>query len=580
MDLGENKNSGKSQAELLHQLYQEALNHKMRIVGERWKLTEKYFYGQQTRFRGERNQRRDGWKSDTKENHLYAFYLEALAMMMRDLPRIEPTARYDNELLVTNAKWLGKEIPWILKYNDYPEREEELLHSDLIYGKAFWKVVWDSRLFQGIGGIRFDAVSAKNIVPQPGKMRLRDWLYLFEAQGSDKLSLISLYPHLRDEICKVFSKQDDSARMGQALGGATRAEEGTHTDGTGLTSYHDMLGGGNSSTDSLPVIEAWMTDEEVVERFGWIMEAHGGQTRYVQRKKHFSVYPTGRYIKFVGKLILEDRPNFFPGFPYIEMVNQSLDGKEWSQGELDQLIPLQKIIDTRNNQVMDGVNRSMGGKVFVDGSAGVHVDELTNDPSQVFVGCASSAGVKEVRAPQLPPEVFASQKQNINSFDRISGYPDFLSNLGAERSGYALEQLSELVGGRMKLKTYSLETAVSELGRQITRLVGLFYIRGVHTPYEVDTVGLIPDYFTYNVRAGMNLPSSKRAQEQIMLQYYDRGILDEQYMLENTDLPNKDSLMQRKQQKWDLEQQMLQHGMIPPTQGGPPQSPPQLQAVA
>ena len=590
MDTLPSLNSGKSQVEVLHQLYEEGLNHKMRLVGEQWKLVDKYFYGQQTRFKSQQRGRRDGWKSDTKENHLYAFYLESLAMMMRDLPRVEPSSRYDNKQLILNAKWLAREIPWILKYNLYAEREEELLHSNFLYGKAFWKLTWDPRLFQGIGGIRFDTVGAKNLVPQPGKMRLRDALYVFEPQSGDKLSLITTYPHLRNEICQVFSKQDDRARMGQSLSSAgARPEEGTHTTGTGLTLYHDMLSGGNVSTDRLPVIEAWMTDDEVIERFGWIMEAHGNGIAYKKAKKNFAVYPTGRYIKYVGNLILEDRPNPFPGFPYIEMVNQSLEGREWSQGELDQLIPLQKIIDTRNNQVMDGVNRSMGGKVFVDGMTGVNVDELSNDPSQVFVSCANSAGVKEVAAPRLPAEVFASQKHNMDSFDRISGYPDFLSNLGAERSGYALEQLSELVGGRMKLKTYSLELCVAELGSQMTRLMGLFYIRGVHTPYEVDTVGMIPDHFDYAVRAGMNLPASKRAQEQIMLQYFDRGLLDEQYMLENTDLPNKETLLQRKEEKWamekeiaQLEQDMIKQGILPPGRPGAappaqgPQAPPQL----
>jgi len=547
----------KKQIDLLHQLFDEANRHKDGLTGARFKRVDEYFRGQQSRFTGVQADE-DDWKSDTKTNHLYAFYLSAISVLMRDLPMVEVTGR--NSIHDELGKQLSKMIMDVFKRNEFPEREEELLYSGFLYGRGFWKVTWDRRLNRGVGDIRIDAVSAKSIIWQPGKTRLRDAQYIFEVQSVDKLSLLTMYPEKSEEIKRIFLKDktneitpgvDDNQPM-----------QGSYYDGTGLTNYYAARDGDTKSTDSVPLIECWMLDDTALERFGWIVEANAGNGKLeaVKRKRNFASYPTGRYIRFAGDVILEDKPNPFPYFPYIEYLNMSMDGEEWPMGDLDQLIPIQDIYDTRNNQTTDALNYSItGDRIIADHHAGLtDSTEFTNRPGEIAL-VGNVEGIKTLAAPKVPGEAFASLSRIQEDFDRISGYPESVlgGNIGDVRSGYAIEQLNELVQGRLKLKTYSLEVAVRELAKCITRMIGLFYTRGEHYSFDLDLVGVHPELFDYQVRAGMNLPASRRSQEQYIMQLYDRGGADEEYLVSQSDIPGKDQLIERMRPLWEAKRNAL-----------------------
>lgn len=559
----------KRQVDLLNGLYADALKAKEQIIGTRWKDVDTYFCGKQSRFGEKAVSPQESWKADTRTNHIYAFYLSMVSVLMRDIPSIDPSARHDS--ILPQEKILKELIRSIMLRNEFPEREEELLYTGSLYGRGAIKTTWDKRMNSGVGDVRLDVVSAKNLVLQPGKYRVRDCSYLFEITMMDKLSLLLLYPDQRDEIMRLFTPKDTQTPTETYT--VDMGMEGTHTDGTGMSVYYDLMGG-KSPRECVPVVEAWLQDPETVERFGWIKDPKEGS--YVKRKRHYRQYPTGRYIRFSGPVIFEDRPNPFPSFPYSEYVNMSME-TEWPLGEMDQLVSIQKIYDTARNQLTDAMNFSVtGDRLFVDARSGLEPSELTNRPGEI-VNVASVEGIKSISGPRIPGEAFANLERIQADFDRVSGYPEILSGgmLGDVRSGYAIEQINELVRGRLKLKTYTLEATFRDMARKITDMIGLYYIRGLHYPGDVDLVGMRSDWFEYRVKAGLNLPASQRSQEQYLMQLLDRiaPMQDPSlygdfftYIVEQTDLPGKDALVERLREKVA----MLPAGPPPAEGGGAP----------
>jgi hypothetical protein len=141
---------------------------------------------------------------------------------------------------------------------------------------------------------------------------------------------------------------------------------------------------------------------------------------------------------------------------------------------------------------------------------------------------------------------------------------------GEIRSGAAIEFLQEAANSRLKLKTRYFEHAMKDLARYLTRLIAKFYIPGVHFDPAKDgnLREVLPDMFTYEVKAGVNLPSSRAAQELRMQWMFGQGIVDEQYVVDNTQLPGKEALTQRMKPLWEARKKMLLGGGAP--EGAPP----------
>jgi hypothetical protein len=563
--------------EVLWMMINDGLRHRDSLVAKRWELAERYAAGKNSRFEGKR-QDVDQWKADTNTNLILADYLQKTAVMMRDIPKLSIDGREsihaeyakDVERLI-NQNWLA---------NGFTEIQEESNWYLYWYGKTYLKLIYDGTMNRDLGGMAISAISPKCMVPQPGKTKHTGGEYLGELKSVDKMSLCRAYPDRAEEIKKLFTPKGFSNEWGSGAINAEEGAEGLRTDGTGLTMYYRERN--SPPPASLTMVEMWMRDDTTVEKYGWVAEVSGTQLAYKRRKKNFSVFPTGRMIRFVGNLILEDKPNPFPQFPYVEVANIN-DCQEWPAGEADQLIPLQDLYDLQKNQQVDAVNAAIGGdKVLYSERAGVDPSQISNDPSERWVPVTNPGETKNIPAPVVSQAYFVMNDSTRSDFDRVSGYPEAQAESMDARSGYAYEVINEEKRGRLKLKTYSWETGVAELAKLQTLYIGMFYERGWHYTMETDLQGVTPDLFNYTVTAGLNLPASRRTTEQYLLNLFDKAgaiqtplqaVLFE-YIIEQSDLPNKDHLQEAASQQTKM---VMQMAMAPPAPG--PGANPNLQVV-
>jgi hypothetical protein len=186
------------------------------------------------------------------------------------------------------------------------------------------------------------------------------------------------------------------------------------------------------------------------------------------------------------------------------------------------------------------------------------------------------AGIVQLDAPPINAAIFESLFKLQKDIETIMGVREVTQGSvpGDIRSGFAIEQLQEAAEVRLRMKLMLIKGADLDLAKFLTRMIGVFYIPGTHYPDTFDLRGAIPDVFTYTIKTGASLPTSKFAQQQFIQWMFNQKIADEQYVVENADIPGKDLLKERMKPVWDArkaaEAGAIAEAQAQATMGGPP----------
>jgi len=552
----------RKEGKLLHNFFVKAKEHRSSVLklDEKWRENLEYLKGEQ-KLGG------DGDRSDTVTNFMFAQIMTMVPILSNRMPDIAVTPiRAEHE---AHAKLLAFLINRIIKANDFITRQAELVTNGLLFGRGYMKPVWDRRMRGGIGDVRIEVADTRTIYKEPGKPYVRDANALFEERYIDKLSLYQMYPKQKDLIDKIFRKGDQSPPVPPPEEGGNTGVIEHHAAAHGqaeLTTSEayvwDMLSKSERDKNKVSIVEAWFIDDTVVEDY--IRVNQPGKRSY--RKKGLrKKYPRGRLVTMSGDVILDSRPNPFPEFPYIEFNNYYIPGEEYGQGELEQLKELQEQYNLRMNQIFDGVNFTTFPMIFYDHSAQLDPEEIENKPGGMYP-VADVNGIKRFDPTGIHQAVFDSLPVLERNIETISGVREIQQGTvpGDVRSGFAIEQLQESAQNRLRMKTRNLEAAHKKLAKNLTDLIGLFYKRDVHyiDAGGLDISGIQSGDFEYEVKAGINLPVSRMAEQQRYQWMFANGMVDELFMIEVSDIPNKEELIARMKPIWDMKRSMLL-GQVP-----------------
>lgn len=549
---------------LVNLLERSRQDRKARKLDDNWKQNLDWLKGLQQIGRGSES---GGWKSDYVTNIIFSQEMTIVPILASRMARITVHPIAESEETTRQAKEITSLINRILMRNEYIYRQVERVTNMLNFGKGYIKPIWDQRMFGNRGDIRIEVPDTRSIFLEPGKMRLRDMNYVFEARSIDKLTLYNMYPSQKDKIERLFRKGAAPTTTPPDSYGENTGEVGLHTVAAGeaaaTTSQayaFDMSMKINKDKDCIELVEGWMHDESAVEEVE-------GEKKKKQKKKEEdregdnspqAQYPTGRLVTFSGSTSFDDRPNPFPQFPYIETFNYYIPGEPYGLDELSQVKSLQEQLNIRTNQLADGLNFTNFPLIFVDHTAGIDLDEIENRPGGIYP-CADVNGIRVVNIDSPTQGAFNSIIHILQMFETVTGVREVTQGAvpGDVRSGFAIEQLQESAQSRLRLKTRNIEAADRELARYLTYMIGAFYIRGTHYSNDIDLEGVTPDMFEYDVKAGVNLPVSRMAEQQMYQWAYSQGIVDDKFIVENFDFPEAESLIQRMQPFWDQKKQLL-----------------------
>jgi hypothetical protein len=557
------KGDPKNRAKYLQSILSDMKKFRKDKYDEKWNESLRWFKGEQ-KLRSEGLSR--DFRSDTVTNFLFAHIMTTTPTLARRLPVVSVTP-FTKEFKV-QARELESLVRRIFVHNDFASKQTQAVTNGLLFGRGFYKPIFNPKMRGSTGDIQITVPDTRGIYKD--KLWVGDSSLVFECRQLDKLTLYQMYPDKKRQIDRAFRKDVTQ-----------KQEDSYQSDNTGEVGYRayktDDVGGGtqgdnppssqayvwdvaaNKEKDHQTVefVEAWIVDETTIQN---IKDIKDDKLRKRFKKDDFPMrpYPTGRLVAMIGTEIIDDRPNPFPRFPYVEWDNYCIPGEIYGHGDLEQLKPIQEQYNIRSNQIFDGLNFATFPITFYDHTSGLEPEEIENKPGGYYP-VEDIKGIQRFDPTGVSSGAFQSLPQLEHVFEVISGSREVSQGEvpGDVRSGYAVEQLQELAQNRLSLKTQSLEYAIKNVVSYITDMIGLFYIPGVHYTDEVDLKGISADMFDFEVRAGINLPQSKFAQRQDQWKMLESGVVDRKYMLDNSDIHDKEEIENRMMPLWEAEKQAL-----------------------
>lgn len=313
-------------------------------------------------------------------------------------------------------------------------------------------------------------------------------------------------------------------------------------------------------------------------------DSEGGSSNLVLVKELFTrpggtKYPKGRYVVTVGNVLARkdfevpwfgDMEN---PFPCVEFVDVPTVGQFWNTTIIEQLIGPQRQYNFIRNKIDQQLRLMMHPKIFTPKQAMI--------PKNAF---HSGAGEK-VEYNWIPglPAPFAWTPPNVASdawrmiqtlkeeMDDISQiFPSVEGDVGGAKSGFQTNLLQEASDSVHAPDARSHELAIEQAAWKIRRLMKIGYdvprlltVSGRHRQAEV--VEFSQDQIDENadiiVQTGSGLPTLKAARQQILIEWYDKGLFGKpgdpetnRKFLGMADVPGSEDLIDRARRDEDLAQ--------------------------
>lgn len=351
---------------------------------------------------------------------------------------------------------------------------------------------------------------------------------------------------------------------------------------------------------------------EIVEQTRKKLGADGKETGELEYESRLK-YPNGRKIVVGGGCLLEDGPfDFEDGLiPYSRLTNYMLPREFWGMSEIEQLKSPQILFNKIVSFTMD-VMTLMGNPIWViDNDSGIDTENIFNRPGLVLEKNKGSEVTRE-EGVQLQPYVLQVIDRLKSWFDDLSGDSDVSRGISSEgvTAASAITALQEASRTRIRQKSRNLDQHLQDEGQLYKNRVFQFYTapqvfritrnNAVQKYFKfhveqrpmpdgsTQTVATVRPYlqdpetgqwhesleakeyirrgdFDVKVTTGSSLPFAKKEKADLAFQMFDRQIVDAEEVLDATDYPNKDKVLQRMQQ---MAAQAA--AMAPPTEGGAP----------
>ena len=509
-------------------------------------------------------------RSNTKTNFIFSEIETIKPILTSQVPSISLKPVMDSDIWREIAENMTKNVNRVFDRNDFRARMLEVVSNGLHFATGYFKLTWDKFAFAGNGDIRIEVPDTRSIFREPGKIVLRDANWIFEVTTVDQLSLSRKHPKKLEGIRKLFQKGAmpkgiPTGKTKQAFAADTiAAPEAAAT--TTTSRFFDVMDNVNIEDPMMvELAEAWFHDDTMVEGLVEIIDPKENTKK--RKKMNVKKFPNGRLVQFAEGMVFVDQPNKFPGIPYIEYNNYFVPGELYGMSELRQTVPIQRQYNIRNNQLYDLMNFNLGPIRFFDQRSGLDPNTITNAPNQ-WVPVNDVNGVKTEAAPHISQAAFESLLKIKKELETVFGVQEVTQGTipGDIRSGVAIEALQESADIRLRGKSGDLQSAIRELTKLVILFMVEFYEHGVHFRMSDEVLSseewkffkdktLTGDFFDIEIRAGVNLPRSRVAKQQLLLDLHGRGVIDDQFLIENLQLEGKDVLESRMKDIWDAKRE-------------------------
>lgn len=475
----------------------------------------------------------------------------------------------------------------------------EMLYDSHIYGTAFSHTGYDPEARDGLGSITFESKEPLYCYPDPEAMDVNvDNRYFIEAKPMSLTKIKRLWP-TKGKFVK--SDIDDFAKEAKVDVSKIRFKSPTEN----VVSFESNALQSTDSSDMALVLYAWFKDDKTVtektKKEGEEGEEEGEEEVEVTKIEN----PKGKRVVIANGVVLQNGPNPFDDgeFPYEKLLNYVLPREFWGESEVEQLKGPQIIFNKMVSFALDTLTL-MGNPIWIlDTNSGIDATNLFNSPG-LIVEKTPGSEVRRESGTQLQPYVLQLIDRVKLWFDDLSGINEVSRGAapGGVSAASAIGQLQDASQQRIRQKSRNLDMTLQKVGQHYLSRAFQFYTAPrvirltneqsatkyfkvsidiekdddgtlkqrdmIVVPFTEDAKGRVNEgeqmrfdiirNFDVRVQTGSGLPFARAEKEAKLLQLFDRGLIDAEEVLKNSDLPNWEAILKRVTEKQAAQQQQEQ----------------------
>lgn len=512
-------------------------------------------------------------------------------------PRIQFIAEEPSDIEFANVLNEVMEADW--ERGNWLVPLSEMILDGYICGIGYGSLVYNKEADFGMGSAEFESEDPFYLYPDNEAREINDKRskIFIKAEPVDTDSLKKEFPEFEDKIKSDIDSDIQSSKT--SLNDYTTRTSNSDRDMPDVS----YLTGQQKTSPKTMLITAWMKPEETEEVETEEINDNGEiETKVIVKK----VYPFGRVIKIANGLkIFEGTLTESGRFPFMKYVNYMLPREFFGVSEVEQLESPQRVFNKILNAAIEIMNL-MGNPIWVISTdSGIDPNKLINRTGLVVEKEPGSEARRE-HGVELNATIFPLLDRLETWFDKIGGNQE-VSRGQAPASitaSSAIEQLMDAARTRIKQKQRNLDAMVRDMGRQYVDIVLENYTKSrvfrvtndqsgtKYFKFRVDKVlvdgktqlvGKIRNYiqdpngsiamsneeqeffisgrFDIKVNTGTSLPFAVADKENKSFSLFDRGIIDEEEVLNNIEYPNKEKVIQKlMERKAAMQQQKVEEG--------------------
>lgn len=479
------------------------------------------------------------------------------AMESFPTPNFLPREESDRQ----EARMLKAIVPCILEQNQFEKTYCDAMWQKMKTGTGAYKIVWDTRLHNGLGDIRVERVNLLNLYWQPGITDIQQSRYFFQTEMVEKEVLKQRYPHLE---------------------GGLRS--------TGAFSSRFLYDDPVSTADYATVIEVYYHTHQAGRQVLHYCKFVGDQVLFAtenDREPH--VGPDGNTTAPLAETGLYDHGKF----PYVLDPLFPVEGSPCGYGYVDLCRNPQTEIDLMKTSFVKNAMVGAIPRYLVRENGSVKAEDLLDlsRPLVAVSGSLDEMAFRRIEHTSLDGNYLNLLQQDINELRETSGNTE--TSTGSVSSGVtaasAIAALQEASGKGSRDSTRASYRAFSQIVELCVELIRQFYslprqfrIAGEQGGYRYisytnaglrpqkqvflgQDMGLRKPVFDIRISAQRKNVFSTVSQNELALQLFKLGFFNPQLAdqaaacLELMEFEGKDAMLQKLQGNGQLLEKLRQY---------------------
>jgi len=557
-----------------------------------WMEYYKFFRGAQW------DSQRPSWKSSEVVNLIWSAIQSQIPLQTDVRPKFSFLPQEPSDMIFASILEKIADSEWE-KYN-WLRVVFEVILDGYIYGTGFSSMNYDPEIDYGIGAAVYKSEDPFYCYPDPDCNDINDSISrgFWYVHPMTTSRLKAKYPKfaslIKGDVVDFIGKQRADVKSS-----GTYAENNTDKN---MPEYMSHSASYDCKIEKTLVFEGFLKPSDVEE----IEEDKEGENGEI--KKQYTIkkkYPNGRHVVIANGLLIldEDLPYEDGLIPFSRYNNYILSREFFGVSEIEQLKPSQVVFNKILSFALDSM-ALMGNPIWISDDPQLDISNLTNKPGLVVPKSPGSTVTREMGVP-LNPGFMQILDRLVGWFNDQAGQSEFSrgNTEGAVTAASAIEQLISASRTRIRQRQRNLDEYLKTVGRQYANRVFEFYsvpkiyritnddgskmfmkmsienqqgengdpIRiakvtkynesknGEILPGQEETL-IIKGNLDIRVKTGSDLPFEAADKERKSLSLFDRGIIDEEEVLDQINMPNKEKILQRLAERQQMLAQQQQQG--------------------